>query len=815
MGTDRKIKNIETQINNKIKNSQKKTKKEKKAPVKKHTRKNTDHYIHAQKRKNNPESGHKAKISNSRNAETETYSYDPNLDPKLQWAEKIDSGDIKIPTVPLYIHEKIDPKLLARNLKKQDSQEQSTLDFFNENSLKLDEISAVQFYQYEYGWSNRLILGDSKLIMNSLLKKEKMAQKVQMIYLDPPYGIRFNSNFQNLVSNSREDEVSTDPQMIRAFRDTWELHIHSYLTYLRDRLLIAYDLLKDSGSVFVQISSDNVHLVRVLLDEIFGYDNFVRQIKFRTTSNTVETGIETIHDYIIWYAKNKQNMKLHQIYQDKYVTGKKELQPLYNKGYRKTRSVTYVIRGEKVPCKENSYWRHSNEVINALDKINRIERSDRGNYSFIKYDTDFPYTKYNDVWSDTWSPELSEKLYVVQTQNKVVERCIMMTTDPGDLILDPTCGGGTTAQSAEKLGRRWITCDTSRIAISLARIRLMSSVYEYYKLKSEELGIKAGFIYKKIDKITIKSLANEEPKKSITIYHEMDIDKSKMRVSGPFTVEAATPPNVLNIDRDKIENNQSYLLDWIEGIRNNGIKNRNNTMKFLSLSLDLENTLIHARGELIDNQSVAISFGPQYHPFSKLQAEEVLEAIDKLKDKPKILLFISNQFDPEVANILTERNESKLAVYMADIDKDFLVADLRKSTKSNKNIQSFWIIGQPNITISCTEKQYTVTINGFDYVDPVNNEYQSGNTDKIAMWMIDTDYDGKSIHPDQIYFPNIGTKISKRWKNFLSEINGELNPEVLEPFYRTKSIPFKTNGKKIAIKIIDDAGVESVRVLKI
>ncbi len=461
------------------------------------------------------------------------YEYDPHLDPLLVWAGKAEHTSFEVPTVSLHIHERIAPEAIVRSLKRQDPQ----IDLFAKPDLPLKEL--VEFYQHEMDWTNRLILGDSLLVMNSLLEREMMAGKVQCIYFDPPYGVKFSSNFQPSVKQrdvkEQDKYMVREPEQIKAYRDTWQLGIHSYLTYLRDRFLLCRELLTDSGSIFVQISDENVHLVRCLMDEVFGKENFVSLITFTKTRSLVSSEyLTTIADFLLWYAKDKNNIKVRKLFKfgenynlvSHYEDDKGNI-------YTKTEGEKLLKEKPKIKLKsfmsDNLIRPHNPEFEfvykgkkfkgryrTNLDGMKRLAKANRllisGNQLRYKfYLSDYPVSTLNNIWDDVIGA--TDKIYVVQTNNKVVERCILMTTDPGDLVFDPTCGSGTTAYVAEQWGRRWITCDTSRVALALARQRLMTAVFPYYKLADEKMGVMGGFIYEEVPHITLKSIAQNDRRK--------------------------------------------------------------------------------------------------------------------------------------------------------------------------------------------------------------------------------------------------------------------------------------------------------------
>ena len=518
------------------------------------------------------------------------YPRDPSLDPQLVWKGKDeqDQQDLAVPSVPIYIQEKIHPQSIiedVRRTEKKKAPAQASL-FADFNGIEFEKM--IDFYHHGTNWSNRMILGDSLYVMTSLAEKEGLKGQVQMIYIDPPYGIKFGSNWQ--VSTRKRDvkdgkaaDVTRQPEQIRAFRDTWKLGIHSYLSYLRDRLVVARELLTETGSVFVQIGDENVHLVRCLLDEVFGAENFVSLITFR--KKLMPLGAKTLEnmaDYLLWYCKEKSSVKYHQIFMETIPdpsgrwTGlelqdgkkrflnsdeKKDLAkiPTNSRVYATVPQIApsfseksvypFVFEGKTYFPPKGGCW------VTTLDKMDRLVAVGRllveaDNPRYLMYHKDFPYTKVTNPWHDT--PPAQGKAYVVQTNEKVIQRCLLMTTDPGDLVLDPTCGSGTTAYVAEQWGRRWITTDTSRVALALARTRLMAAKYPYYYLADSSEGIKKeaeitgkippeykteddikkGFVNKRVPHITLKAIANNPEVDTIHAKYEKEMEPIREKLNG-------------------------------------------------------------------------------------------------------------------------------------------------------------------------------------------------------------------------------------------------------------------------------------------
>ncbi|MEO0023240.1 MAG: site-specific DNA-methyltransferase [candidate division WOR-3 bacterium] len=484
------------------------------------------------RRQNNPPAGLAPIFEPAHERRTEKYQYDPHLDPQLVWAGKAEHLSFEVDVVPLHIHERVSTRAILEAVKKPESQ----LHLFGNQELTPDQ--QIEFYKHEVGWANRLILGDSLLVMNSLLVKEGMAGRVQCIYVDPPYGIKYASNMQARIDKrdvkDKDEDLTHEPEQIKAYRDTWKLGIHSWLTYLRDRLLLCRELLSETGSIFVQINDENLHLARCLMDEVFGRENFVAVIAFVKTSGQTTTLLPVISDYLLWYAKDKHNVKSYTLFWEKekgagieayqyaeYPDGIRKkiekkgvitenirifrLSAITSQGYNAGTHFEWEYLGHKFRPQSNRHWTTTLDGLNRLAHSGRIEISGRSVY-FVRYLEDFPFYRITNNWLDVGSIS-TELLYAVQTNTKVVERCILMTTDPGDLVFDPTCGSGTTAYCAEKWGRRWITCDTSRVALAIARQRLLTARFDYFELHDNERGPAGGFKYETVPHITLESIA--------------------------------------------------------------------------------------------------------------------------------------------------------------------------------------------------------------------------------------------------------------------------------------------------------------------
>jgi adenine-specific DNA-methyltransferase len=812
-----------------------------------------------------------------------TYSYDPHLDPQLVWAGKAEHTSFEVPTVSLHVHERIDSRSIIEAVRKRNGKDYEQASFFHmvEENPPLRE--AIAFYQHKHGWSNRLIAGDSLLVMNSLLEKEGLAGQVQMIYIDPPYGIKYGSNFQPFVNkrdvkDGKDEDLTAEPEMIKAFRDTWELGIHSYLTYLRDRLLLSRELLADSGSVFVQIGDENVHLVRALLDEVFGRENFFNIISFRKTGGFSSLGLDSVTDFLLWYCKKRSDVKYRSLFAHKTGGDRpsiyswlqlqdgsfRKMTPEEDEGVTAFPPNSEIVAMDNLSSMEaakeaqpykfndkiyypssNSHWKVVYpEGLNRLAKKNRLYPIGNS-LMYIRYLDDFPVRNSDNIWNDTSAGGFSgTKIYVVQTNVKVIQRCILMTTDPGDLVFDPTCGSGTTAYVGEQRGRRWVTCDTSRVAITLAKERLMTALYDYYELAHPEEGVSSGFKYRTVPHITLKSIANNEPPAQETLYDQPFIDNSKARVSGPFTVEAVPAPAVKplteiegELPADESVSRSGETLrqaEWRDELLKAGIRGKRGQYILFSRVEPLPGTRwLHAEAETKPNdrgadsvkedqaifgkpQRVVISFGPEHAPLEQRQVALAIEEALTLAPKPKIIVFAAFQFDPEAAKDIDETDWPGVTLLKAQMNADLLTEDLKKKRASS---DSYWLIGQPDVTLEKITKgkdkgKYQVRVHGFDYYNTKTGSLESGGTANIAMWLLDTDYDGRSLFPRQVFFPMAGGK--EGWSRLARNLKAEIDEDLIEAYRGTVSLPFKLrDSKRIAVKIIDDRGIESLKIIEV
>jgi len=823
------------------------------------------------------------------------YAYDPHLDPQLVWAGKTERTSFEVPTVSLHVHERIDPKTIVDAVRKRNGEPARQLGLFEAPEQNRPLREAIEFYKHAHGWTNRLIAGDSLLVMNSLLEKEGMAGKVQMVYLDPPYGIRYGSNFQPFVNrrdvkDGTDTDLSQEPETIQAFRDTWELGIHSYLTYLRDRLLMARTLLTESGSCFVQINDENLHIVRNVLDEVFGASGFVSLVAVRKTAAVSSpmarlNAIATTCDYILWYARDPAKLKYRQLYVAKnagedgsgtyrrvqapdgakrlmtaeelrdptLVAGRGRifrLDNLTSTGWSDRLSQPVEHDGESYWLAGNLHWKTTPEGLAKLAVAGRIMPSG-SSLAYVRFFDDFPVSPLAEVWLDTGTGSFTEpKVYAVQTNTKIVQRCLLMTTDPGDLVLDPTCGSGTTAVVAEQWGRRWITCDTSRVAIALAKQRLMTSVFDFYELARPDEGVSSGFRYRTVPHVTLKSIANNpdirEGMKRVdideaiwrhadqeTLYDQPFVDKSKARVTGPFTVEAVPAPAIRavgDVGEDAVMDRGPEVAvarigstlrqsEWTGELLKCGIRAKGGQHILFSRVEPLPGARwLHADAETKEARPkrVVVSFGPEHAPLEQRQVALAIEEAQVLAPRPAIIAFAAFHCDPEAAKDIDETKWPGVTLLKVQMNTDLLTEDLKKKRASN---ESFWMIGQPDVEVrrltGGDEKgKWRVEVKGFDYYDPRTGQIVSGDTTKVAMWMLDTDYDGRSLYPRQVFFPMAGEKDG--WARLAKNLKAEIDEERIEAYRGAVSLPFQPGEyKRVAVKIVDDRGIESLRVVEL
>lgn len=914
-----------------------------------------------------------------------------NHEPWLEWAGKREQQWCVADPVALHIHERISTQAVLKVARRLDVQR----DLFADPEHEYRE--AVQFYKHPMDWTNRMILGDSLAVMASLARREALAGKVQMIYMDPPYGIKYASNFQPEVGRrdvkDKDEDLTREPEMVKAYRDTWTLGVHSYLSYLRDRLLLCKELLADTGSVFVQIGDENLHRVRALMDETFGLSNFCAVITFKKTTGQAADILPTVYDHILWYSKNRERLKYQPILLQKddatvegsYTwvefpnghsrrinkadTGDSDIltkarrmmsASFMSAGASEEGSKPFEFDGQVFTPSPGTHWKTNLEGRTRLARAGRLIGVGK-TLAYRRFADDYPVAGLNSVWTDTLQSTFSiENLYVVQTAEKVIQRCMLMTTDPGDLVLDPTCGSGTTAYVAENWGRRWITMDASRVALAIARQRLLTAKFDFFQLRptsaadvqcnpdgtwlTDPAGQIQGsctFDCKTVPHVTLKSIAQNpaldpifdkwepilgerltalnkalktvskemrqkltlklaakqkaEGKKAITeadrrrwelpekewqhwevpfdtdpdwpkalqdalteyrkawrgkmdevnaciaaradqeeLVDQPVIDKSRVRVSGPFTMEGIIPaeesiedaeeetpisgaPDALETFGEgegsvqtEPQNAEAYLDRMIRLLREDGVRFPDNkVMKFAGgLEALADGSTLHAKGTWANGdkkeRQVAVMFGPQYGPLIAPMVEDGIRVAARRGFDD--LVFAAFSFDGAAQAAIQDDPDPKLRIHMAQIRPDVNMGDLLKTTVSS---QLFTVSGAPRTKPERQKDgQWIVHMEGVDIYDPVTNAVRSTGAEKVAAWFLDSDYDGRCFCVCQAFFPD-----KSAWEKLGKALGGALDEDAFAKLSGTVSLPFpEGEHKRIAVKVIDPRGNEVLRV---
>ncbi len=907
----------------------------------------------------------------------------PDLDPQLVWRGKEEQNwsDLVVQAPPLFIQEKVHPKALISDLLRRSQEADAAaasdeegfqFDIFADFNGLPDHNARTEFYQHDANWSNRMILGDSLQVMASLAEREGLRGKVQCIYLDPPYGIKFNSNFQwsttsREVTDGRANHITREPEQVKAFRDTWRDGIHSYLTYLRDRLSLAHDLLAESGAIFCQIGDENVHRVRAVMDEVFGEENFVTEILVKKKGSQISGNLESVNDFILFYAKAISALKFRKLWEVRegeeifedfgfvqtedgsrvriteleredrkayrrdfasfkcaYPRAKVfALNPLKSGGYRKNQSHDFHFRRRVFPIGDGQCWKHT--VVSedgsppGMDRLGRADRLFplRSDVRFIRYSPE-PSIKQMSNWWDGLGGA-SAPVYIVQTSPEIVKRCILMVSDPGDLVMDPTCGSGTTAFVAEQWGRRWITIDTSRVALALTRARIMGGRFAYYLLADSPEGqakeaeirgtepsqeralsdIRQGFVYERARTDTSGAIANntevdviwERSEESLeTLREELnsalgqaweeweiprkpneswnakargihaqwlqertarqeEIDDSIaakadveylydkpyaarniVRVAGPFTVESISPHRVLGVDENDelIDQTAEAGLDCgkpqdfasviLEHLKTSGVQqaNKEDRIEFSSLT-PWPGEYVCAEGRYVEGgdedgaeKRAAIFIGPEFGTVTRPDlVAATREAADAGYD---VLVACAFNFEAHASDF---NKLGKVPVLKARMNADLHMADNLKNTgKGNL----FVIFGEPDIDILPAEddgsgaERFQVKVNGVDVFDPTSGEVRSDDTDSIACWFLDTDYDEESFFVRHAYF--LGA--NDPYKALKSTLKAEINEEAWATLKSDVSRPFeRPSSGRIAVKVINHLGDEVMKVFRV
>lgn len=877
-------------------------------------------------------------------------------DAQLVWRGKDqqDWSDLVVQAPPLYIQEKIHPKAIIEDLKRQTkdraNEQSGTFNLFDDFN-GIDPDAQTEFYQHDQNWQNRMILGDSLQVMASLAEREGLRGQVQCIYFDPPYGIRFKSNWQvstrdrGMSDQDKREQLTREPEQVQAFRDTWKDGIHSYLTYLRDRLTAMRDLLTESGSIFLQIGDENVHRVRAVMDEVFGDQNFVSLIAVQTTTGFETKYLGNMADYILWYAKDKEKGKARTpYYRKEFVLGDgnarwlrfddfsyrgvraaeirgEEAIPENAKPYKPDNIISqgrakdrqpFIFQGKKYDSWEkNSHWKASHPIgMTRLARAGRIHVAENS-IQYIRYHTDFDVAVHGNIWTDTGSGNFTDnKIYVVQTNTKVIERCIQMTTDPGDIVLDPTCGSGTTAVVAEQWGRRWITLDTSRVSLALARARLMGVRFPYYLLadspegrrKEQEISgkiqpdspirgdLRQGFVYERAPHIMLRTIANNaeidviwenyqdqlEPlrqslnvgvgqsweeweipreagadwsdaarkahaewwKLRIALQQEIDKsiaqkadvellydrpyeDTSKVRVSGPFTVESLSPHRVIPADEvelieeidaeeGKRRRKDASLNDFaqmvMENLKSAGVHQAAKDDRIMFTSLEgWPGSFIGVEGRFMEGETekrAAIFIGPEFGTVTR--ADLTAAAREALDARFDALIACGFNFDAHTSELI---KLGPLPILKAKMNPDLHMSEELKNTGAGN---LFVVFGEPDIEWNFDgDGNIVVEVLGIDVFDPKTGDIRASGKDDIAAWFIDIDYNEESFFVRHAYFMGANDP----YKSLKTSLKAEIDKEAWETLYRDISRPFaRPSTGRFAVKVINHFGDEVMKV---
>jgi adenine-specific DNA-methyltransferase len=779
------------------------------------------------------------------------FEYDPHLDPQLVWSGKAERTTFEVEAPSIHVHERLSTEAIIRAVRKEPPQPA----LFGDEEL--DRSKTVEFYQHEQGWVNRLILGDSLVVMTSLLEKERLGGQVQMIYLDPPYEVTYNSNFQARISNrtpkeGADDSLTREPEQVQAFRDTWTLGVHSYLTYLRDRLLIARELLIDTGSIFVQIGPKNVHLIRGLLDEVFGAANACPTITIAKTSQEQTKLLPDVADFLLWYGKDIRKVKYFPLYEERGLRPddfdyrfveepdgtrrpmsteeRRNPETLVKAGFRIFRldnatsegfsapkTIPFEFDGRVFHPGPNRHWLLRKEGMEGLAEARRLATRENS-LAYVRFWDDFGGIPRTNVWLDTsragaWG---RKKAYVVETNPKILERCLAMTTEPGDLILDPTSGSGTMPWAAEKLGRRWVAIDTSRVALSLSRERILTGIFDYYRLQDPERNVDGGFLYRTLTRVTASSIGYEESPQTALLHDQPLIDRDKVRVSGPFTVEALSRYSVNPMldevppepDDPQASEAQDHMETLLDALRKQGIpvKGRKQPLKIESLQRLANVGAIQAEGTYTANgasKTLAVSLGPRFGPVTFNQINEAMkEAMGY-----DLVVFAGFAATAEAQQVIAKGALGGHQVALLEANPDLLVGDLLKATPSS---QTFRLFSSPDVQLKAEKNgEVRVEVLGVDTFDASTGEVRSAGQKDIAAWFLDQDYDGIVFHVNQAFFPKSGS-----WEALQRALKGTIDPDLMEQLESFESLPF-TPGEnwKAAVRLVEDSGSLSEVVL--
>ena len=790
--------------------------------------------------------------------------------PVLQWnrteRQEFEHG-------PLYIHEKILPAVLIQSALK-DGGKQLKLDLFSQFNGMPDEAN-YDWYQFDGYWQNRMIHGDGKRVMASLVQREGLAGRVQTVYMDPPYNIKFNANFQlktdEIEVGESGDELPHDPMAVKAFRDAYSGNIHTFLDNLHQQMTLARELLAESGSCFVQIGYENVHEVACLMNEVFGKENHIATIPYFTGTNQSTNFLPQIGNWILWFTKSKADAKYNQLYEPlsreeklehmssyamcELTNGtsrnltkeeKKDL-GLLPQGTRLFRRMTTVSPGsrtngqsdpfiwesESYPCRPGRHWSITHEGLRRLGEMNRLITSKDTEPTWKRYEDEIPGRYVNASWANMGSTQ--DKRYIVQSPEKTIERCILMTTDPGDLVLDPTCGSGTAAYVAEKWGRRWITIDTSRVAIAIARQRLATSKFNYFLLQDSDAGAKCeselpgarpitpsgtkdvskGFIYPRIPRVSAATLAYDIEEYTYLVDQPERIPR-KTRVCSPFTVESDSRAAALRTDEEvKDSVQESPTRDQIlEALPIAGVRYGNDHWAVTELESYPHTSIVTHIATLREKKSgkklrAGVYIAPEDATTSPQHIRQAVREIPNMVPKRDTLLVISFAYEaPATAG--EYQNMGNVQIIRAEANKDLTIPGLQHSPSDN----SFVVVGEPDAELRpAPNGQLELEVHGVDTYDPKINSIRPGEVKDIHCIMTDTEYDGLSFRVRRINFPN-QTK-DRQLERMKRDLQRHIDDRKWNRLLTAVTIPFDPpESGQIAVKVIDKAGMETMRIME-
>ena len=799
--------------------------------------------------------------------------------PVLSWRRGPGVQDIKTDALPLYIHEKVNPSAFIEQLTQAGAKAEQ-MDWFAEfNGLPAD--AKYDWYKFKGHWTNRIIRGNSVDVMASLAAKEGMTGQVQMVFFDPPYGINFANNYQ---SSTRKRGASTAPieaPSRKAFRDTYIDGLHSYMDTVFKVSTHARALLSETGSFFLQIGTENVHRLSMVLDEVFGPENRVATIAFAKAGATAARFLPQVADWLLWYAKDKECLKYHRLYEplvrkeklrymssyamvelsdgtcrnltseeredpDKYLPQDARLfsrMPLASQDESRTgRSVPYLWNGTSYPCPPDSHWRV--EVPQGLDRLaakNRLSATDSGSLRWKQYEDEMPGRQIHNLWHDPMSP--TDMHYVVETAESVLERCLLMATDPGDLVLDPTCGSGTTAAVAESWGRRWITIDASAIPVALCRQRLLASVHKWYLTLDDSDGQReearlagglgdyeqnpgpkrsgadpsAGFIYERVPYVSAGHLAYDEPPKATLLVNQPLVKKGVKRISAPFTVESHSPwvylsPSAPEADERAAERETGIRENVVKALEVAGVPapdGEGDRWCFDGIQLWEDDPSSYITHEAVLRGSadrVAITVVPDDQTAGLALIDTAARVAVRRAFSKLVVVAFHFEADPK------NEQRGKLQIVLARANRDLTIAEL----KSGKEDHAFVLVGEPDVElIERPDGTCQVALQGYHVYDPGSgNVRPGGKPTDIDCWMIDTDYDGKSFFARRIHFPR--KSADRQIKRLKTALGRRVDPAQWEHMESLTSAPFRRpDGGRVAVRIVTAFGDEMLCVREV